>query len=1127
MSTFTVTNIGDTGAGSLRYEIGQANSNAGASTIDFDSTVFNSALTITLTGSQLELSNTSGTETIDGPAAGVTVSGGGLSRVFRVDANVTASISGLTIAGGSVSGAGAGLANYGGTTTLTECAVTANSANNGGGVYTNNSGTTTLTNCIVSGNTGTNGGGLYTNDYGTSTLTDCTLIGNSAYDNGGGLFNAFGTTTLTNCTVSGNSAGIIGGGLYDLIGKTTLSGTAFIGNFASVNGGGLFDTLGTSTLTDCTFYGNSASVNGGGLFINLGTTALNYCSLSGSSAAVNGGGLYNDGGTADLANCTVSGNFTGNNGGGLYNLSGTTTLTDVTLTGNSAEHGGGLANSGGTTTLTEASVSGNTAEDGGGLYNFNGTAALTNVSVSGNVASNGGGLSSYDGTTTLTDCTVNGNSASSGDGGGVFNDLGTTTLLNCSVSGNSATVGGGVATYYFGSTTLTNCTVSGNSAASDGGGVVTENSTATLTNSTVSGNSAGGNGGGLYTSTAGTTRLTNVTVSGNTAGGFGGGLDNSDGKVTIGNTIVAENTASASGPDALGTFASSGHNLIGDTDDSFGWADTDLTGTSTQPLNPVLAALGDYGGPTQTVALLPGSPAIDSGSNALIPDGITTDQRGLPRSVNGVVDIGAFESSGFTIAATSGSGQSTAVFTEFSAPLVATVTANNRIEPVAGGLVSFTAPQAGASANLTGSPATISATGTVSVTAAANGIGGIYSVSAGARGIATAAIFGLTNKWVPTFSVLSRYIVYGTPTTTLTGHLGSGTAYPTGSIVSITLNSVTDTSTVDSSGDFTATFSTATLGVVGGPYAVTYAFAGNPTFTAATDTSTTVTVIPAPLTITAHGVSRVYGASDPTLGVTYTGFVNGETPSALGGGLSVVDSTPAATTSVGSYPGAITASGPISTNYTITYVAGTLTVTPAALTITDNGVSRVYGAFDPTLGVVYAGFVNGETSSVLGGTLSVVDLKAATTTSVGSYAGAITASGQTSTNYTITYVAGDLTVTPAALTVTADGLSRVYGASDSTLGVTYTGFVNGETSGVLGGTLSVVDSHAAPTTAVSSYSEAIIASGQTSTNYTITYAAGDLDGHAGCRSRRYGQRCVTSLRCFGPDVGSNLLGIRE
>ena len=298
---------------------------------------------------------------------------------------------------------------------------------------------------------------------------------------------------------------------------------------------------------------------------------------------------------------------------------------------------------------------------------------------------------------------------------------------------------------------------------------------------------------------------------------MGGGIDNGDGTVTIGNTIVAVNTATAGGPDALGGFATQGNNLIGQTDGSSGWTGSDLTGTGAEPLNPLLAPLGDYDGPTQTAALLPGSPAIDAGNNALIPAGVTTDQRGLPRNVNGVVDIGAFESSGFTIVATSGTGQSTVVYTSFSEPLVATVTANNPIEPVAGGLVTFTPPPSGASATLTGSPATISATGTATVTAAANGVGGIYSVSAGARGIPTPAIFGLTNKWVPIFSALSRTIVYGTPTTTLTSHLGSGTAYPTGSTVSITLNSVTQTSTVDGSGNFTTTFNTATWASLAAP----------------------------------------------------------------------------------------------------------------------------------------------------------------------------------------------------------------------------------------------------------------------------------------------------------------------
>ena len=145
---------------------------------------------------------------------------------------------------------------------------------------------------------------------------------------------------------------------------------------------------------------------------------------------------------------------------------------------------------------------------------------------------------------------------------------------------------------------------------------------------------------------------------------------------------------------------------------------------------------------------------------------------------------------------------------------------------------------------------------------------------------------------------------------------------------------------------------------------------------------------------------------------------------------------------------------------------------------------------------------------------------------VGSYTGVITASGQTSTNYTITYVAGNLTVTPAPLTITANGVSRVYGASDPALGVSYSGFVNGETSSVLGGTLSVVDSDAATTTGVGSYTGVITASGQTVDELYDHLRRRQSDGHTG-PADDHGQWRVACLRCFGSRAGSHLLGIRE
>ena len=105
-------------------------------------------------------------------------------------------------------------------------------------------------------------------------------------------------------------------------------------------------------------------------------------------------------------------------------------------------------------------------------------------------------------------------------------------------------------------------------------------------------------------------------------------------------------------------------------------------------------------------------------------------------------------------------------------------------------------------------------------------------------------------------------------------------------------------------------------------------------------------------------------------------------------------------------------------------------------------------------------------------------------------------------------------------------MSRVYGASDPSLGVSYSGFVNGETSSVLGRHAFGCRPDAATTTAVGTYASVITASGQTSTNYTITYVAGESDRHAG-PADDHGQRRVASLWRIRPALGRNLLGIRE
>ena len=135
-------------------------------------------------------------------------------------------------------------------------------------------------------------------------------------------------------------------------------------------------------------------------------------------------------------------------------------------------------------------------------------------------------------------------------------------------------------------------------------------------------------------------------------------------------------------------------------------------------------------------------------------------------------------------------------------------------------------------------------------------------------------------------------------------------------------------------------------------------------------------------------------------------------------------------------------------DYTISYVAGTLTVTPAALTITANNQTKVYGAALPTLTASYSGFVNGDTAASLT-TQPTLTTTATASSHVAGSPYAITASGAVDPDYTISYVAGTLTVTPAALTITADNQTKVYGAALPTLTASYSGFVNGDTSASL------------------------------------------------------------------------------
>jgi fibronectin-binding autotransporter adhesin len=500
---------------SLSEAIGFANlDRSGHATITFDKKVFAQPQTITLTGSPLELSSTTETETITGPKAGVTVNGGGQSPVFQVDNLVTASISGLTITGGSASSGFGGVQNAG-SLTLRNCTISGNSY----GASLSNSGTLVMTDCTVSGNSS----GLGVSSTGTLMMTDCTVSDNTHLSSlpftfflGGGVLISGGKATLADCIISGNS-GDLGGGVANIYGAVTLTNCIISDNVASAGGGGVINLgNGTITLTNCMLTDNSAR----GTFIFAGGGAiLNF-------------GFFESGNTATLTNCTLSGNTSSGGGGGLYDDEGATaTLTNCNISDNSANrNGGGLGNAlGSTLTLTNCIVSGNSALDGGGLANF--------VSIFGNSVA------------TLTACVVSGNSASSG--GGIYND-GTLDANLCIIAGNKASSGGGGISTAGGSVTLSACIINANlvsSATALGGGIDCENSTLSLTGCTVNGNQASGAtalGGGIYALDS-TVNLKQCTVVGNSASGTvlgeGGGIYSAGSTLTQTFSIVLDNQA--------------------------------------------------------------------------------------------------------------------------------------------------------------------------------------------------------------------------------------------------------------------------------------------------------------------------------------------------------------------------------------------------------------------------------------------------------------------------------------------------------------------------------------------------------------------------------------------------------
>jgi hypothetical protein len=417
------------------------------------------------------------------------------------------------------------------------------------------------------------------------------------------------------------------------IGPVEISGLSLSNGYVRYSNGGAINNAGELILIKCTLSNNRAVGsegqlgNGGygGAIYNSGTLTLNSCTLVNNLAR---------GGDGAAPDTTGFGGSAGGGGGGAGGF------------------GGAIFNQGtGTVTIINSTLSGNIARGGNGGPGFR---------VSGNISSdgaNGGGSGGTGGTATVN---INGNPGDFGGGGGGGGGDSSGVAGSGGNGGFGGGGGGGGAGIIPGSGGVGGVAVALGKEGGGDGGVGDEN-----------GGAGGGGGagiGGAIFNNGGYIRIRNSTIANNqTLGGEGGlseigtaigfpgkgisgGIYKLSGTVDIQNSIIAGNFGSAD-VDVYGSFSSSGNNLVGimaRNSDGFGVGTGDVTGDTLEAVIPLLAPLGEYGGPTLTHALLSGSPAVDNGHDINIEE-IPADQRGEARIVDGnrdnisIIDIGAYE----------------------------------------------------------------------------------------------------------------------------------------------------------------------------------------------------------------------------------------------------------------------------------------------------------------------------------------------------------------------------------------------------------------------------------------------------------------------------------------------------
>jgi 6-phosphogluconolactonase (cycloisomerase 2 family) len=358
----------------------------------------------------------------------------------------------------------------------------------------------------------------------------------------------------------------------------------------------------------------------------------------------------------------------------------------------------------------------------------------------------------------------------------------------------------------------------------------------------------------------------------------------------------------------------------------------------------------------------------------------------------------------------------------------------------------------------------------------------------------------VTQLAVTSLAVSPAAATYGASSVVLSATLSTSAGPVANETVNFTLNgSPAGSAVTDSTG--LASVSASITGLGAGSYPVTTSFAGDARNKAASGSST-LTMNPAVLTVTATDASRIYGDPNPTFAFTLSGFVNGETSAVVSGAASCTSADP--TAAVGTYPITCTVGTLTAANYTFaSFVNGTLTVTPATLSVAAANASRLYGDPNPAFTGTITGIKNGDNIT------ATYSSTATAASPVGAYpiTPALVDPTNKLGNYTVTSTNGTLTVTPAPLTVTAANTSMIYGDPVPVVTGAITGLKNSDaitaifsttaTSASPVGTYAITSTLSDPTGKLSNYTV-------TTNNGVLTILAAPLTVTADNASRPYG-----------------------